>query len=91
MRRVLDVAGVEADSSTRAPPAVDVETRRALGDALAQQAMSLAALAERESARRLLTIARRIDPHNPLAAELRERLAGTALGRVAISDLLEYP
>jgi hypothetical protein len=90
-RRVLDVAGVEPDASTRAPLAVDGETQRALGDALAQQAMSLAALGERESARRLLTIARRVDPPNPLAAELRERLAGTALGRVAISDLLEYP
>jgi hypothetical protein len=91
VRRVLDGAGVEADAPTRVSPAIDDETRRALGDALAQQAMSLAALAERESARRLLTVARRLDPHNRLAAELGGRLAGPSLGRVAISGLLEYP
>jgi hypothetical protein len=91
VRRVLDVSGVGADDSTHARLAVDAETRRVLGDALGQQAMSLAALAEREPARRLVTMAGRIDPHNPLAAELRERLAGPEHGRVAISDLLEYP
>ena len=84
-------AEVGADAPTQARLAVDAETRHVLGDALAQQAMSMAALAERESARRLLTMARRIDPHNPLAAELRERLAGPEHGRVAISNLLEYP
>lgn len=97
--RVLDIPGAEADADTRVGRAVDGsvsraaddETRRALGDALARQAMSLAALAERESARRLLTAARRIDRGNPLAVELGARLAGSASGRVAISNLLVYP
>jgi hypothetical protein len=100
-RRVLEVTGIggagiggaggEGEVRLGVSPALDDGTRRALGDALAQQAMSLAAVAERELARRPLAMARRIDPHNPLAAELAARLAGPELGRVAISDLSRYP
>jgi hypothetical protein len=94
LRRMLVELGVErtsADPAERIEPIarIDRDTQRALGDAIIRQALSLAALAERDSARRVLRAARRIDPDNPLVAELAQHLADPARGRVAAADLLE--
>jgi hypothetical protein len=94
LRRVLEAIGVEepmlpGGASAGDDPALDDDTRRALGDALGRQALALAALAEREPARRLLRAALRIDPDNPLAAGLAVRLTEPASGRVAARHLLE--
>jgi hypothetical protein len=94
LRRILAGAGVDvlvnpAQLAVDEVVAIDPDTRRALGDGLAQQALSFAALAEHDSARRLLKAAQRIDPDNPLAAALGLRLAAPVRGRVAAFDLLE--
>jgi hypothetical protein len=87
LRRVIELAGDEPGLALGAA-ALDPETRRALGDAVGRGALSLAALGEREAARRMLGTARRIDRYNPLASELSARLAEVG-GHVAASDLLE--
>jgi hypothetical protein len=104
LSRVLAASGVDADpggdvrdgSEARGragalhalSSALDRETRRALGDGLAQQALSLASLAERDPALRLLRAARRVDPDNPLAVQVSARLSDPARAR-AVAGLLE--
>jgi hypothetical protein len=91
LRRVLADLGIErsAPGGLELAQGLDRDTRRALGDAVARQALSLVTLAEHDSARRALRAARRIDPDNPLAAGLTVHLAEPARGRVAAANLLE--
>jgi hypothetical protein len=91
LRRVLANLAVARSGAASVGPGrvLDRDTRRALGDAIARQALSFAVLAERDVARRVLRAARRIDPGNPLASGLAAHLAEPARGRVAAADLLE--
>lgn len=70
-----------------AEPGKDPSTRRALAASASHQAVLLAALGDRKDALRLLRIARRFDPEDPLALELGVRLEQTSRGRIAINDL----
>lgn len=81
VRRILGLSGGEA--------ALDPSSRRALGDAIGAQALALATLGRDEPARRLLSLALRIDGNNPLAGEARLELAASARDRVAAGRRME--
>jgi hypothetical protein len=81
LRRIL--MPLEAEGS------MDDVTRRVLAELTGQQAMTLAALGDREDATKLLRILRRISDDNPLVVQLGARLGGTERGRVAINDLVD--
>jgi hypothetical protein len=67
----------------------DLPTRRALFDLAAQQALTLAALGDRDNARSVMRVLGRLSPDDPLLAELSARLAQTRRGRVEVADLID--
>jgi hypothetical protein len=73
----------------QAPGSMDDATRKVLAELTRQQALTLAALGDREAATRLLRILKRIGPKDPLVVQLGARLADTARGPVAINDLVD--
>lgn len=72
-----------------AASALDAGTRSALAELEGQQALLLAALGERESAREVLRIRGTLGARDNLATELASRLAERERGAVAIADLLD--
>lgn len=80
-RRVLELSGGDA--------ALDGASRRALGEAIGAQALAFARLERDEPARRLLSVAQRIDRNGPLVREARLGLAESARARVAAGGRME--
>jgi hypothetical protein len=68
---------------------IDASTRHALVELLGQQALTVAALGDREAAARLLAMLRRVGPENQLAAELATRLRQSERGRPSVGDLID--
>ena len=81
LRRIL--TPFEAEGS------MDEATRRVLAELTGQQALTLAALGDREDATKLLRILRRIGKNQPLVAQLAARLRDRERGPVAINDLID--
>jgi hypothetical protein len=69
--------------------ALDAETRSALSAVAREQALLLAALGDREHARKVLHIRSKLTPRDSLTAELAARLGDAQRGAVAIADLLD--
>jgi hypothetical protein len=69
--------------------ALDAETRIALSAVTREQALLLAALGDREHARKVLHIRSKLMPRDSLTAELAARLGDAERGAVAIADLLD--
>jgi len=65
----------------------DPATRRVLVGELAERALVLAALGDREPAEDVVADLVRLDPHSTLAQELRKRLGKPGKGRVDVSGL----
>jgi hypothetical protein len=69
--------------------AIDPATRRALVELVGQQALTVAALGDRQAAKRLLGMLRRVGPENQLADELGTRLRQSERGRPSVGDLID--
>jgi hypothetical protein len=65
----------------------DPATRSVLSAELAQRALVLAALGDREPADAVLSDLLRLDPRSPVALALRQRLNKPGKGRVDVSGL----
>lgn len=86
-------AGVERSQAAlrrmwRARARLDAATKNVVAASARDQAALLAALGARKDARRLLRVALRLNPAEPLARDLAARLDQARRGRVAIQDLL---
>jgi hypothetical protein len=68
---------------------VDEHTREVLSGQAGQQALTLAALGDRDNAATVLRVMRRLEPDSSLAAELSDRLAQRRRGRIEVGDLID--
>jgi hypothetical protein len=67
---------------------LDGGTREALSELVGQQALTLAALGDRDAAQQALRMLRRVARGDRLAAELGARLSASDRGRLSVSDLV---